>query len=135
MTVLIPVTALYAGLHGLLLMVLSGLVIRQRVKQHVDLGDGGNEAMLRAMRVQANFVEYVPLALLLLGVWELNGGPRLWMHVAGITLLVARLFHAWGISHASGPSIGRGVGVFGTWAVLLGLSVVNVFGFAAGVAH
>ena len=47
MTIFIPVTALYAGLHGLLLIVLSGLVIRQRVKQHVQLGDGGNEEMLR----------------------------------------------------------------------------------------
>ena len=42
MNVMIPVTALYAGIRGLLLIMLSGLAIRQRVNQSVLLGDGFN---------------------------------------------------------------------------------------------
>lgn len=119
-----PVTALYAGLCALLLLVLAGLVLKQRRIHKIGLGDGGVEQLARAMRVQANFVEYVPIALVLMLLAELNGMPVRWLHAAGVTLLVSRVLHAWGLSHSSGGSFGRMVGTTGTYAVLLALALL-----------
>jgi uncharacterized membrane protein YecN with MAPEG domain len=61
---------LYAGLLALWLVVLSLRVIQARRAARVSLGDGGNRALQRAIRGQANFAEYVPIALLLLLILE-----------------------------------------------------------------
>ena len=60
------VTPLYAALLALWFVVLSLHVIRCRREARVSLGDGGNGRLQRAIRAQANFAEYVPLALVLL---------------------------------------------------------------------
>src|SRR3546814_3776476 len=64
------VTPLYAALCGLLLMVLSVRVILLRRAMKVGLGDGDQPVLRRAIRVQANCAEYVPLALILLLLLE-----------------------------------------------------------------
>ena len=67
-------TPLYAALLALLFVVLSGRVIKQRLKHQVGLGDGGQPALVRAIRVHGNFIENVPLALLLLLMYEMMNG-------------------------------------------------------------
>lgn len=69
------VTPLYAALLGLLLLGLSLVVVRLRRKHRVPTGDGGHADLARAIRVQANFVEYVPLTLLLLFMLEMSRQP------------------------------------------------------------
>ena len=53
-----------------------------RVKFKIDDGDGGNEEMRQRIRAQANFVEYVPIALILLmlvgALTVLGRGAKLW---------------------------------------------------------
>ncbi len=48
---------LYAALCGLLLLFLSVRVVQGRVEFKVNVGDGGNEEMLRRIRVQGNCAE------------------------------------------------------------------------------
>ena len=60
------IVLLYAALLGLILVYLSYRVVSYRVKYKVGIGDGGNTKLARAIRVQGNFVEYVPIALLLI---------------------------------------------------------------------
>lgn len=127
MTIGAPIAALYAGLHALLLVVLSLLVSLVRRKQRISVGDGDDPALIRAMRVQGNFVEYVPLALLLLLVLELNGVSSPWLHAAGSSLFASRLLHAWGLSHSNGRSFGRAAGMAGTWSVLLALGLAGIW--------
>ncbi|MGB8315712.1 MAG: MAPEG family protein [Aestuariivirga sp.] len=92
------ITALYAGLLAPLFILLSVRVIGARRNAKVGVGDGGNVALLRRMRVHANFAEYVPFALLLMALAE-NLGVWTWLiHVMGITLLAGRLSHAYGVS-------------------------------------
>ena len=112
----LPITLLYAGILGVLLVALSVRVTALRGKHKVNLGDGGNEELQRAIRVQGNFVEYVPLALILIGLLEMNGAPAWAVHAFGIVLAVARLSHAYSLYAASMPP--RIVGTSGTWAVL-----------------
>lgn len=121
-----PITSVYAAVLGLLLLGLSGLVVVRRQSARVGLGSGSDEPLERAIRVQGNFCEYVPLALVLLLVAEVNGVGAPQLHVAGGALLLARLLHAAGLSLRSGPSPGRFWGTLLTWLVVVGLALVNI---------
>ena len=81
----------YAGILAIVLFVLSMRVINNRVRAQVNLLDGGDEALTRAMRVHGNFAEYVPFVLLLMALAEIQGGSGLFIHVLGTVLIVCRL--------------------------------------------
>ncbi len=89
--------ALYVGLFGILLIVLSLRVSFVRRDARVALGDGDNEMLRRRIRAHGNFVEFVPIALLLLALAEHTGLGSLFIHLFGIVLLagahLARLRH------------------------------------------
>ena len=114
------ITMITAGLLGLLLLFLGGYVIAGRVSFKVNIGDGGNEEMQRRMRAQANFVEYVPMALILIALMEnATIGPH-WLLIAlGAVLVVGRFWHAQGLLSSSGTSPGRFVGTNMTIGVIL----------------
>lgn len=105
------VTLLSVGLLGFLLLFLGAYVVAGRVKFKVDNGDGGNPVMRQRIRAQANFVEYVPLALILLVLVEKESiGPR-WLAVSlSAVLVVARLWHAQGMLIREETSVGRFMG-------------------------
>ncbi len=126
-----PVSFLYAGLCGLLLVVLSARVVLARRRFRVRFGAGTEEGMLLAIRVQANFAEYVPLAVLLLVIAEIQGLPAAALHVAGITLVASRVLHAAGLSRDPGTTPGRLYGTAGTWLVIAGLSLWLVWAATA----
>jgi uncharacterized membrane protein YecN with MAPEG domain len=63
------ITALYAGLLALILVVLSARVIRGRVTDKISLGDGGGTFSTRLV-AHGNLIEFVPLALILIGLLE-----------------------------------------------------------------
>ncbi len=93
-----PITAIYAGLLTLLLLYLSVRVIGVRRAGKVEIGDGDNHQLLRRIRVHANFVEYTPYALILIGLLESMKAPGMLLHVLGATLLVGRVSHAYALS-------------------------------------
>ena len=113
----ISITALYAGVLGIVLVAISARVSMLRGKFKVMFGDGGQEDSTRAIRAQGNFIEYVPLALLLIGMVEW-AGMRPWVvHTLAGALLASRLIHYWGITARKDP--GRGIGATVTWLVLV----------------
>ena len=113
------ITALYAGLLGLLSLYLSFQAGSLRGRLKVSIGDGGHQELLLAMRRHANFIEYVPLALILIGLLEMNSVPVLAIHVLGLALLVTRTCHAFGLKAESMSNAGRIVGAAGTALVIL----------------
>ena len=70
------------------------------------------------MRVQANFVENVPLALALLYLLEVGGGVAIMIHILGAGLTLCRLAHAWGYSSNPGATYARLIGAQGTFVML-----------------
>ncbi|MFK7978117.1 MAG: MAPEG family protein [Halioglobus sp.] len=115
---LLSVTPLYAALLGLLFIPFTMRVGFYRLSSKIFVGDGGDDEMVRRMRSQANFIETVPLALILIVVMELMGAGSYWLHGLGALLVVARLLHYLGMS-GIGPELGRPIGMFGTFSVYL----------------
>lgn len=113
------ITAVYAALLAVLFVVLSVAVIRQRRRLQVALGSGGHSALQRAIRVQANFAEYTPFALLLLFLAEYSGLAGFWLHLLGALLVLGRLSHAYGVSQDPEPLKFRVIGMALTFSVLL----------------
>jgi uncharacterized membrane protein YecN with MAPEG domain len=126
-----PVSFLYAGLLGLLLIALSVRVVLARRRYKVRLGPGTDDAMQQAVRVQGNFTEYVPFAVLLLVFSEITGLPSEAVHGAGILLFTSRVLHAWGLSQSPGTTFGRFYGTAGTWIMIIGLSLWLVYATTA----
>lgn len=122
----LKITAFYAALLTLLLLGLSFNVIRLRLKLKVGIGDGKEKALAAAIRIHGNFIEYVPLALILLACYELNGADRLCLHALGSMLFVGRILHAVGLSKSIGTSVQRQLGMILTFLVLLVLSIENI---------
>lgn len=118
------VTGFYTALLSLLTLFLAWRVVSQRREAGVGIGDGGDKELTKRRRVQGNLLEYVPLALLLLLILELDHTAIWLLHVFGIVLLVARALHAWGLSHSTGTSFGRSAGTLFTWLVILAMAVL-----------
>jgi uncharacterized membrane protein YecN with MAPEG domain len=93
----IDAATLYAGLNLLLLLALALLVVRQRMRHKVVLGDGGVEPLNRAIRVHGNAVEYAPLAVAGLVALALAGAAVWIVHVGGVALTLGRVLHAQGL--------------------------------------
>ena len=118
------ITAPYAAALTLILVVLTQLVIRARLKTAVVLGDGGDVALLEASRRQMNFVENVPMTLIVMAFAEAGGASAMVLNIAGLALVAARLIHPFGISAAKAAHPLRIVGSVATTAVQLGMVVI-----------
>ena len=119
--------ALWAGLHVILLLVLSVLVTRQRRKHRVGLGDGGVPALTQAIRAFGNATEYIPTALIGLGILAFAGAPPLMIHPLGLLLFAGRVLHAIGLSRSGGVSWPRTYGVLATWTAYIALAAALLF--------
>ena len=115
--------ALYAGLNALILGWLSAHVGRVRGRLKIYMGDQGHPLMIRAMRGQANFVEYVPMALILLLVTALMGAPAIAVHALGGALVIGRVLHALHFTAADAPAWQRGVGAALTIFVVMAAGI------------
>lgn len=125
MSLALPVTALYVSLLAVLVVILALLVVRLRRGLKVGIGDGGNRDLARAIRVHGNAIESAPLFLILLAVYEINGGNASLLHVFGGAFFVSRVLHARGMLATAGASRGRVLGTIGTNTCLLGLAIAN----------
>ena len=121
------ITALYAAICGLLLVFMAVRVSYTRGKLKVDLGDGGKDGMLRAMRIHGNAAEYIPISLILLFFLEMQGSAHWFLHVCGITLVVSRLLHMQGLMQSATLTPGRLVGTGLGWALIVVMSLDNLF--------
>ncbi len=120
----VPITAVYAGLFGLLAVLLANNVLYARMRTGV-LPKWQPDAQLR---VQANFVENVPLALVLLLVLELQGAATVALHALGGALLACRLLHAWGLARHRGANYPRLIGAQGTFLLMSIMGVALLYG-------
>jgi uncharacterized protein len=106
----LTIVGFYAGLNGLILLWLAVHVGLVRQRLAISIGDGGAPALLRAMRGQANFVEYVPLILVLLGLLAALAAPLWLLHLLGLALTLGRLLHGLHFTREDAPAWQRAAG-------------------------
>jgi uncharacterized membrane protein YecN with MAPEG domain len=96
-------------------------------RRGIVFGDNGEIGVVRVVRAQANFAEYVPLALLLLGFLEVSRHSIYMLHALGLILLVARLIHGAALSFGWKMRAGRVVGAALTFVVLFIEAVLCIY--------
>ncbi|MGD9812110.1 MAG: MAPEG family protein [Sphingobium sp.] len=114
---LLPITSVTAAISVVMLVGLGTITGLQRKKTSTSLGLGTDETLLRRIRAHGNFAEYVPIALIVLGLVETGGASveLLWT-IAGL-LIIGRLFHAYALLTGTLPL--RGLGMLMTFTSML----------------
>ena len=117
----VPITLLFAGIFGIFALFLSFRAGSYRGKSGISIlyGDPVNAELAVRVRRHQNFLEYVPLVLILMGAIELNGGSAMLLYALGALLVVARIAHAVGLQHDNMGHIGRLIGAGGTALITL----------------
>lgn len=118
------ITALYATIFTVFVVVLANVVSAQRARAKVSILHGDDMKLALWMRRHGNLVENIPLALILMGLCEANGLPGPWLHAMGIVLIVGRLAHVMGLNATNPAAPLRIVG-----GVLTQLAMVAAAGF------
>ncbi|MFW5825718.1 MAG: MAPEG family protein [Marinobacter sp.] len=125
---LMPVTAVFAAVTAFLLLFLSFQVSRYRLKYRQGLGVNDDQDFEVAVRAHGNLVEYAPLALILMGVGELNGVSAQWIYWLGMAFVGGRILHAFGMFNGrGGPHKARLAGILLTWLSIAVLAVLLIW--------
>ena len=124
---ILPITLTIAGAATLLNIWIARRVGQARMTHRISIGDGGNEALTARMRAQANFVEYTPFFLILLGLIELAVGSRTWLWAVAVVYILGRIAHAFGMDRPHPDKLRlRMIGIVVTFLVLLGLALYAI---------
>lgn len=124
----VPVTSLYVCLSAAWVLYLAVRVVGLRRHHQTGLGDREHRDLAVAVRVHANALENMLVTLLLMLVFELNGGRTVLLHAAGVTLLLTRFAHAYGMTVSGGRySPFRFYGILFNWVLLLVLILANLW--------
>ena len=117
----LPITAVYAGVLAVFALYLSARAGGFRGKTGVSIlyGEPPNLELAERVRVHQNFLEYVPMVLILMGIIELNGGSGTFLHSVGALLIVSRIAHRVGLKHDNMSHVGRLIGAGGTALITL----------------
>lgn len=129
----INITCLYAGLFGLFLLALSIRVIIERLKNQVAIFNDNDYGLGLVIRAHGNFTEYTPMVLILMLVSELSSASNWFLHSIGLTFLISRISHAYGLlvlEQKDKKDIrGRRYGMILTFLVLIINSVYLIWKF------
>ena len=122
---MLPVTSIIAALAAILYIALAMRVIGVRRSNKVSLGDAANKTLETRIRQHGNFNEYVPLALILMAIAELQNAPRLLVIVLGLAILGGRLAHVYGLENMHN-AVGRKLRTYGMLSTFLSLVVLSL---------
>lgn len=115
------ITANYLAILALIYAALALQVIRLRRTNATPFDDGGNEGLRSAIRAHGNFMEYVPIIVLMIAFLEMSGAS-LRIHLLMGALVLSRLLHPLGMYATPGSLkfvICRGGSIFLTIGLLV----------------
>ena len=120
----ISISLALAAVFGLLHVIFTLRVGTYRFKSKISLGDGGDRELRNRVRAHGNFIENVPIALLLILLNDLDGAQDSTLVVMGSILLASRLTHYLTIVTLSLPWILRPLSMLGTLGTILAASLM-----------
>lgn len=123
------ITSIYAAILGLMFFAITLRVALIRMKTGQSLGVGDDQQFEKIMRGHGNFVETVPMCLILMLLVEQQGAASLTMHVLGLALLSGRVFHYLQLTGVLKPLPFRIAGMVLTLGTAVAASVRLLFGF------
>ena len=125
------IVPIYAAILAIVFVGLSFRVANTRRSRQIGLGSGGDVLLERRIRVQGNFAEYVPIALILFTFIEMQNWPRWLVHMLCIALLAARLLHAYGVAQEPEDIRLRASGAATTFVVIVVAALILLAGLIA----
>lgn len=113
------ITLLYVCIFVLFALVLSFGAGSGRGKAGISVlyGEPPDLELAEKVRRHQNFLEYVPIFMIMFATIEASGGSSLFLYIVGDLMIVARIAHAVGLKHDNMGHIGRLIGAFGTMLV------------------
>jgi uncharacterized membrane protein YecN with MAPEG domain len=120
----ISISLALAAVFGLLHVIFTLRVGNYRFKSRISLGDGGDPEMRNRIRAHGNFIENVPIAVLLILLNDLDGAQDNTLILMGSILLISRLTHYLTIATRRLPVILRPLSMIGTLGTILAASVM-----------
>jgi len=118
----LPISLASAAAAAVTNIWLSIRIGQMRGAKKISIGDGGDEALIRRMRAQANFIENTPIVLVLIAVIELARPMNPWLTGVAVLYVLGRIAHGLGMDGGS-LKLGRGIGTLITMVTLLGLAI------------
>jgi uncharacterized membrane protein YecN with MAPEG domain len=133
------ISSLYTSFAMIFFVFLSFKVIAARRKFKIGIGNAGNPVLKSAIRVHANFAEYVPLFLIGLYLLELSKPNPLILHCLAIAFFAGRILHYYGVSKKEvyingllqGASKFRVLAMQITFVCIVSLAFLNIVYFFA----
>ena len=133
----ITITAFYTALLAIFALFLSAQAGGFRGKSGISIlyGDPVNMDLAERVRRHQNFLEYVPILIILMAMLEVNGVSATFLHSIGILTIISRIAHFVGLKHDNMGHPGRTIGAGGTALLtlvcagyLLWITAGSVFG-------
>ena len=121
------ITLLYTSLIAILAVFLAFKVGMTRGKTNTLMGEGDSAELLQSIRAHGNLIEHAPLALILLGLLEVQGVAEWKMHLLGSLFFLCRILHAYGVSISRESTPYRFVGALGSWLLMSGMSGYGIY--------
>lgn len=115
----------YAALLALYYIYLSINVIKIRRAESISLGNGNHPALERANRAHGNFIEYVPISLILVFLLEYQGLASHYVHALGGLLFISRTLH--GSAIITNNLKARQISMIVTFAIILVSALLLLF--------
>ena len=122
----LPITLTTASIFGLMFIWLSSKVISARVANDSLIGDDGHVDLIWAIRTHGNFVEYVPLFTIILGLLELMGGNTIALIVIAAVFVIARILHVPGMGPEANLKL-RQAGIIGSFTAIVAASLYGLY--------
>lgn len=112
-------TALYTALLAIVMIVLRTVVTIRRAKTGISIEHNGDMALAERIRWHGNFIENVPMALILMAAAEAGGAPAMLLNASGAILVISRLLHPFGLRHDNTKAPLRIIAGVGTTAAMV----------------
>ena len=120
------ITGIYAGILGIIFIILSMRVSGERMKVKSSIGSD-HPSLLEKIRGHGNFTEWVPITLILMVIFEINSGKAIYLHMAGVILILSRVLHVFGVKHNVMPHPLRAAGATLNLLLILTMSTLVVY--------
>ncbi len=99
---ILPVTTLYALPLAVIFLALWFQVTSYRAASKVSIGDAGDVNLHERIRRHGNFIEWVPMGLILMALAEAGTSNSFALHTAGGLIVLGRALHPFGLKAARG---------------------------------